>query len=92
MQDQSNAQTRTAMAWQRTALALGVLATIALKLALSNHQIIGFITAIGALIGAGVLYVFGRLRFESTKGPFILLTLTAGVVIMLGVATIAQII
>lgn len=91
MPDPSKAQVRTSLSWQRTSLALGALAALALKLALANHQVIGVITALVALIGAVALYGIARLRFEYDKGPITILLLTSFVIALIGVAAIIQI-
>ena len=91
MGDPSKAQIRTTMAWQRTAFALGSLAAVAIKLTMVNHEAIGSITAISALVGSAILYVFGRVRFESDYGPFVMLVLCASVVVLIGATTFIQI-
>ena len=90
--DASAAQDRTYMAWQRTAFALAVLATLSIKLTLYTHDTIGLIATIGALIGAVCMYVFARLRFSVMRGPYVLLVISATTVLLLsGVAMLQDI-
>ena len=91
MADTSRALTRTVMAWQRTAFALGVLATIAIKLAMVDHSWIGLWSSIAALAGALLLYVICYQK-RSGISPLILLGVTAAVICLLGIAAWAQIV
>jgi uncharacterized membrane protein YidH (DUF202 family) len=91
MSDPSKAQVRTAMAWQRTALALAVLSTIALKLAMVNHKTLGLVTALIALLGTAILLILSRIRFITTTEPLKLLLPCAIIVTLLGLTTIIQI-
>ena len=79
------------MAWQRTALALGVLAAVDIKLAMVNQQLLGIMTAILALLGSMILYIFWRTRLAKNSGPAAILTISSLVVVLLGLATILQI-
>lgn len=92
MSDPSAAKIRTTLAWRRTSLALAVLATLAIKLAVINHQTTGIITSIFALVGAAILYLFGHIRFSNEKGPLLLLMLSATIITLLSIATLLQLI
>ena len=91
MTDPSKAQARTIMAWQRTALALGVLAAVDIKLAKKKKKILGSTTAIPALLGSIILCLFWRTRLAKNSGPAAILTISSLVVVLLGLATILQI-
>lgn len=91
MVDSSRALTRTIMAWQRTALALAVLATIAIKLALVDHQLIGISASVFALLGALFLYIVAHSRPYQHISPLLPLFVSSLVVTMLCIATLIQI-
>lgn len=88
----SAAEARTSMAWQRTALALGVLAALSAKLTFTTQDKIGFAATVLALVGASTMYVFARIRFGSQFGPFFLLFISAVTVLLLSLVAIAQVI
>lgn len=87
--DPSAAQTRTTLAWRRTALALAVLATFSIKFTFTSHKVIGVLVSITALIGAGLLYIY---QYRSDKNPLPFLLLCSIVIALLGCSIIVQII
>lgn len=91
MADTSRALTRTVMAWQRTALALGVLAAIAIKLTMVDHSWIGLWSSVIALIGALLLYVISYQK-RSGLSPLVSLGTTTVVICLLGIAAWVQIV
>ena len=90
MSDGSRAATRTILAWHRTALALGALAAIMIKLALSNHSAIGATTAVLSLIAAVALYIASS-GLVLQRSPLILIIICSNAVVLLAIATLLQI-